>query len=48
VDFCGFGGAGVILELLNQKARFFTILIVFSRWFLEHARKVFGEISERT
>jgi hypothetical protein len=42
------GQTGVVLELLDQKARGFLVLIALIRLFLEHARKVFGEIPVRT
>jgi hypothetical protein len=39
--------AGVILEPPDKKAQVFIVLITFTRWFLEHARKVFDEMSVR-
>jgi hypothetical protein len=39
---------GIILELLDQKARIFLVLIILTRWFLEHARKVFDEMPMKT
>jgi hypothetical protein len=39
---------GVVVELPNQKAQVFLVLIVLTRWFSEHIHKVFGEISVRT
>jgi hypothetical protein len=39
--------AGIALESPQKKARVFLVLIVFLWWFLEHTRKVFGEICER-
>jgi hypothetical protein len=38
------GEASVTLELLGQKARGFLASIVLKWLFLEHARKVFGEM----
>jgi hypothetical protein len=40
--------AGVILELPDQKARGFLVLIAFKRLFSEHAHKMFGEMPVRT
>jgi hypothetical protein len=39
--------ASVVLDSLDQKAQIFIVLIIFTRWFSEHARKVFDEISVR-
>jgi hypothetical protein len=39
---------GRLLELLDQKAQVFFVLIALTRWFSEHAHKVFGEIPVRT
>jgi hypothetical protein len=39
---------GIVLELPDQKARVFLVLIAFTLWLLEHARKVFGEIPRMT
>jgi hypothetical protein len=39
---------GIVLELPNQKAQVFLVLIAFTRWFSEHARKVFSEMTMRT
>jgi hypothetical protein len=39
---------GCILELPDQKARGFLVLIALERLFLKHAHKVFGEIPMRT
>jgi hypothetical protein len=39
---------GIILELPDQKARGFWVQIAITRRFLEHAHKVFGEMSVRT
>jgi hypothetical protein len=54
-EFCGVfvwivAGArsAVVLDLLDQKARVFYVLIVLIRWFLEHARKVYGKITVST
>jgi hypothetical protein len=54
-DFCGLWVwilAGpcpsIVLELSVQKAQGFPVLIALKRLFLEHARKVFGEIPVRT
>jgi hypothetical protein len=45
-------GAGThpsnILELPDQKARYFLVLIALKRLFPKHAHKVFGEMSVRT
>jgi hypothetical protein len=30
---------GSILEIPDQKARIFLVLIAFTRWFFKHARK---------
>jgi hypothetical protein len=40
--------AGVILDLPDQKARCFLVLIVFKWLLLEHTRKVFGEMTKMT
>jgi hypothetical protein len=40
--------AGVVLELLDQKARGFLVLIALKRLFSEHDCKLFGEMSVRT
>jgi hypothetical protein len=37
----------VILEPPDQKIRVFVVVIALTRWFSEHARKVFDEISVR-
>jgi hypothetical protein len=54
-DFCGLWAwilAGpcpsIILELPVQKAQGFLVLIALKWLFLEHTRKVFGEIPVRT
>jgi hypothetical protein len=39
---------GCILELPDQKARVFLVLITLKRLFPEHAQKLFGEMLERT
>jgi hypothetical protein len=39
---------GIVLELPDQKARGFLILISLKRLFFEHARKIFGEMFVRT
>jgi hypothetical protein len=39
---------GHVLELPDQKARDFLVLIVFKRLFLKHAHKVFDEMLVRT
>jgi hypothetical protein len=39
---------GCVLELPDQKARGFLVLIALNRLFLEHAHKVFGEMPVRT
>jgi hypothetical protein len=39
---------GTSLELSDQKAQGFLILIAFTRWFLKHVRKVFDEMSVMT
>jgi hypothetical protein len=41
------GEVGDILELSDQKARGFLVQISFKRLVLEHARKVFGEMTMR-
>jgi hypothetical protein len=38
---------GIILELPDQKARGFLVLIALKWLFLEHARKVFDEMPVR-
>jgi hypothetical protein len=38
---------GCVLELPDQKARVFLVLIAFTRWFSEYARKVFDEMRVR-
>jgi hypothetical protein len=38
------GEAGVVLELPDQKAQGFLVLIAFKRLFSEHAHKIFGEM----
>jgi hypothetical protein len=42
------GEAGVVLELLDQKARGLLVLIILSGWFFERARKLFDEMPKRT
>jgi hypothetical protein len=42
------GEAGDILELPDQKAQDFFVLITLNRLFPEHARMVFGEMPVRT
>jgi hypothetical protein len=42
------GEAAIVLELLDQKTQVFLVLIALTRWFPEHARKVFGEIPVMT
>jgi hypothetical protein len=42
------GEADIILELLDQKAQGFLVLIALKWLFFEHARKLFGEMSVRT
>jgi hypothetical protein len=37
----------IALESPHQKTRVFLVLITLLRWFSEHVRKVFGEISVR-
>jgi hypothetical protein len=37
-----------VLEILNQKARGFLVIIALKRLFSEHAQKVFGEMLDRT
>jgi hypothetical protein len=46
---CGLlqGESRSCFELSDQKARGFLVQIALTRRFLEHARKVFGEISVR-
>jgi hypothetical protein len=39
---------GCVLELPDQKARGFLVLIALKRLFLEHGHKLFGEMSVRT
>jgi hypothetical protein len=39
---------GCVLELSDQKARGFLVLIALKWLFLEHVYKVFGEIHMRT
>jgi hypothetical protein len=48
--WCGLlqGEAGVVLELPDQKARVFLVLIALTRRFPEHARKLFDEMPVRT
>jgi hypothetical protein len=41
------GEVGDIFELSDQKARGFLVQISFKRLVLEHARKVFGEMTMR-
>jgi hypothetical protein len=38
------GEAGVVLELPDQKAQGFLVLIALKRLFSEHAHKIFGEM----
>jgi hypothetical protein len=40
--------AGHVLELPDQKARVFLVLIALTWWILKHAHKVFGEMPVRT
>jgi hypothetical protein len=35
---------GIVLELPDRKAQVFLVQIGFTRWFSEHAHKMFGEI----
>jgi hypothetical protein len=42
------GEAGVVLELPDQKAQGFLVLIVLKQLFLEHACKVFSEMPVKT
>jgi hypothetical protein len=37
-----------VLELPDQKAQGFLVQIAFTRWFLDSAHKVFGEMIMRT
>jgi hypothetical protein len=37
----------IVLELSDQKARVFLILIAFTMWFSEHAHKIFDKIPVR-
>jgi hypothetical protein len=39
---------GIILELLDQKARGFLVPVALTPWFLDSTHKVFGEILMRT
>jgi hypothetical protein len=39
--------AGIDLELPDQKAQVFLVLIALTRWFPVHVHKVFGEIPVR-
>jgi hypothetical protein len=39
---------GHLLELPDQKARVFLVLIALTRWFSEHTRKVFDEMPVMT
>jgi hypothetical protein len=39
--------AGIVLELLDQKARVFLALVVLLWWFIDHAHKVFDKMSVR-
>jgi hypothetical protein len=39
--------AGFVLELADQKARVFLVLIIFTRWFFKHVRNVFVEMAMR-
>jgi hypothetical protein len=41
------GEAGIVLELPDQKAQVFSVLIVFTRWFAKYGRKVFDEMPVR-
>jgi hypothetical protein len=45
---CWQGEARCCLELSEQKVRGFLVLIAHKRLFLEHARKMFGEMSVMT
>jgi hypothetical protein len=40
--------AGVVLQLPDKKGQVFLVPIALTRWFPERARKVSGEMSERT
>jgi hypothetical protein len=40
--------AGVVLELLDQKARVFLVPIALTRWFPERVCKVLGKMPKRT
>jgi hypothetical protein len=41
-------GAGVVLELLDQKAQDFLVHIALNRLFPKHARKLFDKMSVST
>jgi hypothetical protein len=41
------GEAGIALESPDQKTRVFLFCTVLSRWFSEHACKLFGKMCER-
>jgi hypothetical protein len=42
------GEAAIVLKLLDQKTQVFLVSIALTRWFPEHARKVFGEMPVMT
>jgi hypothetical protein len=48
VHLVGRSISGITLEPPDQRARGFLVLINFNWLFLEHVRKVFGEISVMT
>jgi hypothetical protein len=41
------GGDGIVFESPDQKTQVLLVCIVLSRWFSEHAHKVFGKMCER-
>jgi hypothetical protein len=41
------GEAGIVLESPDQKTQVLLVRIALSRWFFEHAYKLFGKMCER-
>jgi hypothetical protein len=41
------GEAGIVLQLSDQKAQVFLVLIAFTRWFPEYFYEVFDEMPVR-